>query len=176
MSFFERFSELPADTKEWPDEAIVAWVSERYEPTKIPPCRICGDDLGIERIGGGEPTVWRCSGMEDDPDRPGYLRRKKGRKPIDDHYSQSEFIDLRRGGDSIVMELLRRWREKARVTIVLNGRELEVGKRISREEILALAEQPSHATVVCSGRTMVPGDAIDVEEGMAISAVPTDGA
>lgn len=75
----------------------------------------CLDGLGVWRmsgaapIGGGEPTRWACSGMEDDPEHPGQLRYKPDRKVADQHYGDSEWIDRRQGGDSAVMELIARF-------------------------------------------------------------------
>lgn len=65
-----------------------------YTAEAVPPCPVCGEALGIVQIGGGRPTVWACS--SDTPDR--------------DHYMRSRF-EQRRGGDSRVVELIRRYRE-----------------------------------------------------------------
>ncbi len=83
------------ELKDRTDQEIIDELTERYKPTEIPPCRICGGKLSIGKIGGGEPTIWACAGTEDDPDRPGFVRRKKGRNLADRHYSDSEFIDRR---------------------------------------------------------------------------------
>ncbi len=85
---------------------IVATLRARYSPTKVPACRVCGGELSIQSVGGGEPTVWACSDLEADPAQPGHLRRKPGRTVADSHYSQSRWVDYRQGGDSVVMELL----------------------------------------------------------------------
>jgi hypothetical protein len=86
---------------------LVEKILERHTPTEIPPCRVCGGKLSIGSIGGGGPTVWACSTMEDDPDRPGHLRYKEGRSCGDDHYGQSRFEDHRHT-DGLALELARR--------------------------------------------------------------------
>jgi hypothetical protein len=87
--------------QEWADgwgprmRAAKAEVRRRYAPTVIPPCRVCGMTLSLGAIGGGNPTTWGCSEWEDDPARPGQLRRKEGRSCADGHYGDSMFIDRR---------------------------------------------------------------------------------
>lgn len=50
-------------------------------------CRVCGDQLSMQD---SRDLVFACSPMEDDPDKPGYLRLKAGRKMgLDDHYGAS---------------------------------------------------------------------------------------
>jgi hypothetical protein len=99
---------------EWTVAELIETLTERYEPTEVPPCRVCGAELSIGSMGGGEPTRWACSGREEDPDRPGYLRWMKGRTPADDHYDKSQFVDRRQGGDELVMEAVRRLSGAAR--------------------------------------------------------------
>lgn len=99
------------DPKKWDDEKLLAELTKRYTYTVIPPCCVCGDELTCQRAGGGEPTVYACSGYEDDPDKPGCIRRMEGRKGADEHYVKSEFID-RKGGDDTVMELIARFKLK----------------------------------------------------------------
>jgi hypothetical protein len=69
----------------WTDDDLVFVLTARYEPSIIPPCRVCGGELSIQAAGGGKPTEWCCDGTEDDPDRPGLFRYKDGRRPADDH-------------------------------------------------------------------------------------------
>jgi len=85
---------------------IVATLRARYAPTTVPPCRVCGGELSIASVGGGEPTRWACSEYEDDPDVHGQLRRKPDRSMADAHYGDSRWVDYRQGGDSDVIELL----------------------------------------------------------------------
>lgn len=95
---------------------VVDVLRERYAPTEVPPCRVCGGPLSLAAIGGGKPTVWACSGNEDDPDRPGYIRSQPGRwgnakDGVSEygpggHYHDSRWVDRRQGGDSQVIELI----------------------------------------------------------------------
>ena len=103
------------ESHEYSDAELVQVLTERYQPSEIPPCRVCGGPLTPQRIGGGEPTVWGCEGMEDDPKKPGYVRYKKGRHCADEHYSKSTYTDRRQGGDSAVMELVKRFLEACEV-------------------------------------------------------------
>lgn len=96
--------ELP----DWTDEELLQSLRESYEPTVVPPCHICGRELSIQAIGGGKPTVWACSGRDDNDS---YL---PGRGFIDEHYSNSRYEDRRQGGDERVMELVARFNARAR--------------------------------------------------------------
>lgn len=109
------------DVSEWSDDDLAWMLTERYKPSEIPPCRVCGGPLSIGAIGGGEPTRWACSGMEDDPESPGNRRYKQGRTVADRHYSDSEWVDRRQGGDSAVMELIARFRRDAAPDTKENG-------------------------------------------------------
>lgn len=91
------------------DDELIASLAERYRPSEPPPCRVCGAALSIQAIGGGEPTVWACAGYEDDPERQKIARYKADRSPADEHYERSRWIDRRQGGDSLVMELIKRF-------------------------------------------------------------------
>ena len=99
------YAKEPAD---WTDCEILQELIRRYKPSVIPPCRVCGGELSIGAAGGGEPTRWACSGYEDDPERPGCVRLMAGRKLADEHYARSEYVDRRRGGDGLVMEMIQR--------------------------------------------------------------------
>lgn len=87
------------------DHDLIERLRARYTPEPVPPCRVCDGPLSIQRVGGGEPTVWACSPNENDPDEPGHLRYKAGRSGADQHYSQSRF-EQRRTGDPDVLTLL----------------------------------------------------------------------
>jgi hypothetical protein len=91
-------------------EELLKRLEERHSPTSIPPCLVCGGPLSIGRCGGGEPTIYACSGMEDDPDKPGYIRYAADREPADAHYSRSEFVD-RRHDDPDVLVLVQEYRK-----------------------------------------------------------------
>ncbi len=94
----------------WSDAELEAELVKRYAPTRIPPCRVCGGALSMQRCGGGQPTVWACSGWQPDPSDPDGRIRSPGRSAADEHYRKSVFEDTRQGGDSAVLELIRRWK------------------------------------------------------------------
>ncbi len=101
------------ETSDWSEAEIVAELQERYAPTRIPPCCVCGGELSLQGTGGGGPDSWACSTRETDPDAPGYLRLKAGRggpgeTNPDGHYGRSHYIDYRSGGDELVIEALKR--------------------------------------------------------------------
>jgi hypothetical protein len=79
------------ETSEWTDAELIAVINSRYEPTKVPLCRVCGGELSIGAIGGGSPTRYGC--MADNAA----------------HYSESSWEDRRQGGDSTVLELIERF-------------------------------------------------------------------
>ena len=111
MSVMRELRELHTrEVTEWSNGDLLGVLEMRYGPSTIPPCSVCRGKLSLEAVGGGEPHVWACSGLEDDPARPGGRRYAKGRKPADDHYVRSEYVDRRQGGDVVVVELLRRFR------------------------------------------------------------------
>ncbi len=99
---------------EWPEEVILTMLRRSYSRPTIPPCRVCGGTLSVQAMGGGRPTEWACDGREDDPEHPGERRFKEGRRVADEHYSGSRFTDYRQGGDSLVIELIRRYLEGRR--------------------------------------------------------------
>lgn len=94
---------------EVPDDDLAAFLEDRYTAEEIPPCCVCGGPLSIQRAGGGERTVWACSGYEDDPDNPGHVRRQPGRGVADEHYSKSRWEQMK-SGDQWVLELVRRFK------------------------------------------------------------------
>jgi hypothetical protein len=98
------------ETSEIPEDMLLQELLSRYEATKIPPCRICGGKLSVQRCGGGEPTVYACSpNMYDEKDNPILKPGRNG--SVDKHYRDSEFIDYKHGGDSLVIELIDRYRK-----------------------------------------------------------------
>jgi len=94
--------------EELTDEELVTILGANHARSEVPPCRVCGKPLTIQSCGGGRPTGWGCSGMEDDPEREGHSRMAEGRTLADEHYSRSTFEDCRHP-DPIVRELLRRF-------------------------------------------------------------------
>ncbi len=104
----ERRKLLEREVNEWTDAELLKDLHATYKETVVPPCRVCGGELGLQSFGSGS-TVWACSGKEDDPDREGYVRWQSGRSAADEHYNQSRFVDDRRGGDDRVIELIKRF-------------------------------------------------------------------
>lgn len=84
------------DVSEWSFEEIRRILSERYEETHVPPCAVCGGELGVQAVGGGKPTEYA---------HQTYV----GGKLDWDHYERSRWTDSKSGGDEVVMELLRRF-------------------------------------------------------------------
>lgn len=104
-----------SDIRAISDGDLITGLEHIYQATAVPPCRVCGGVLSIQSMGGGQPTVWACDPKEwPDDGEPFY---KPGRSFIDDHYERSHWTDYRQGGDSKVMELIRRYR--ALITPVL---------------------------------------------------------
>lgn len=96
-----RCSRHERDVKDWTDEELVSELVESYEPSAIPPCRVCGDELDIQSAGGGKPTAYACVAR---------LVKDGVDCGVDwDHYTQSRFEDYRQGGDDRVIEAVRRW-------------------------------------------------------------------
>lgn len=86
-------------------------LEKRYTAEPVPPCRVCNGPLTIQRQGGGEPTVWACTGqVRDDLNPSGPMLREPGRKPADKHYSDSRFIQYQ-SGDSAVLAVIAEVRE-----------------------------------------------------------------
>lgn len=102
----ERLKLYERDVADWSDAELLAELEQTYAATVVPPCRVCGGELSIQSIGGGMPTIWRCQGLDEDG------KRQEGRRIADEHYSKSTFEDRRAGGDSAVLELARRYRDK----------------------------------------------------------------
>jgi hypothetical protein len=79
----------------------------RHSAEAIPACRVCGGPLSVVSQD-TSPTIWACSGQEDDPDRAGDLRHQPGRGNADQHYLNSEWRQYRHQ-DPWVLELVRRY-------------------------------------------------------------------
>lgn len=79
----------------WTDAELAEIIEERFRPSEIPPCCVCGGALSLQAMGRG-PNVWGCVASGDDA-----------------HYLRSRYEDPRRGGDPEVIDLLRRFRGPA---------------------------------------------------------------
>ena len=95
------------ETEELSDADLCWWLRKAYAIPTIPPCHICGGKLSIQRLGGGEPTVYACTGTDEHGDM------QPGRSFVDRHYSDSHYTDRSRGGDERVLELIARYERKA---------------------------------------------------------------
>ena len=95
------------EVSDWTLDELCEQLFDRYKETAVPPCRLCGRALSLQAFGNG-PSVWACTGQEDDPEDSERLRYLPGRKLADEHYSKSRFEDHRQGGDQLVVELIYR--------------------------------------------------------------------
>ncbi|MGB3026912.1 hypothetical protein [Paradevosia shaoguanensis] len=68
---------------------LVERLRERYTPSPVPPCRVCGAPLSIQSAGGGQAMVYGCTNGPYDPE----------------HYAESRWVQYR-PGDSDVIELV----------------------------------------------------------------------
>lgn len=81
------------------DEELLELLKKRYAEPVIPACRICGIDLSLGKVGGGEPSMWHCS------------KAKRFDGTIDwQHFNDSTFFDISQGGDPDVIELIKRYK------------------------------------------------------------------
>lgn len=81
------------------DQQLLKELTRRYEPTEVPPCRVCGAPLEVAAVGGGSPTRYACS------------TQSATNLPTDwDHYERSRWEDRRQGGDEAVMRLIAAYR------------------------------------------------------------------
>jgi len=107
MSNIKRERELAnREPHELTTDELLELVRMQHTADEIPACRICGETLWIVRSGGGR--VWACSGLEDDPENAGRLRRRIGRSEADDHYARSKWEQYRHT-DPFVLELAIRY-------------------------------------------------------------------
>jgi hypothetical protein len=117
MTMDERYRKEPADLS---DADLVEFVLGRHTADPVPPCRLCGGPLLLGSFGSGKAPVWSCDGKEPDPDAPGRLRWKAGRRPADNHYSASQWTQYRTG-DEWVLELVDRYRRLTSGETVQDG-------------------------------------------------------
>jgi len=72
-------------------------LEKRYGDYEVPPCRVCGRELSIGQIGGGERTWWGCNPLIDDPDKPGMLKNDPDwvREPDKEKWPQGHYSHSR---------------------------------------------------------------------------------
>lgn len=102
----------PADLS---DHELVTTLLDRYEPTPIPPCKICGGMLYPQGSAGPKGIVYYCPVIEEPPNKMGRVRQKEGRGGQDEfrpggHYFESAYLDPKGGtADPLVAELVERF-------------------------------------------------------------------
>jgi hypothetical protein len=93
---------------------------ERYSPQPVPKCRICGEEMSIQRITTGAHVTYACSGEGDD----GYF--KIGRTFADEHYAQSRVTIVDFSDPEVLMLLDEREADKEKIkTLESRNRRLE---------------------------------------------------
>lgn len=86
------FAEFAVDYIDGTEDDVIEHLRKRYTPEPVPPCHVCGKELGIAAIGGGRPTRWACQTYVD-----GQLDW--------DHYSESRFEQCRTGDRAVLAAL-----------------------------------------------------------------------
>jgi len=74
---------------------LLSKLKERFSPTVVPPCRVCGGELELASFGGGQPTQYRCKAAWTAAGATDW-----------GHYERSGWEDRRQGGDPDVIELI----------------------------------------------------------------------
>lgn len=99
-----------------PDQTItpisavdLSMLTGRHSPVEPDPCRVCGSDMTIGSMGGGNATVYRCSVAT------AHYFTAVDREAVEDHYRRSEQRISYHGDHAIVAALheLRALREAA---------------------------------------------------------------
>ena len=90
---------IPDDVPEehrsfYPPEEILDRLRERYTSDEVPPCRVCGETLSVQDMGGGNATKYAHS----KPDGVSF-------RDWSEHYEASRWTE-RRSGDSDVIALV----------------------------------------------------------------------
>lgn len=78
---------------------LVDLLRKRYTEETVPPCRVCGAPLSVQRCGGGEPTIWACDGLSESGSG---MVHKEGRSFADEHYTKSRFTQYRVGDSDVL--------------------------------------------------------------------------
>jgi hypothetical protein len=87
------------------NDAFLDYLEDRYAVPAVPPCRLCGGELSIQRIGGGSPTVYACTNVT-------FTTRDRHDEGWQ-HYSDSSYTQFR-SGDSDVITLINAYREASK--------------------------------------------------------------
>lgn len=95
----ERFQPVPEDADEYarrilPPEDLLERLRQRYSAEPVPPCQVCGGELSIQSMGGGQATKYGC------PRPEGVTYRDWA-----EHYDRSVWTQYR-AGDSEVIALV----------------------------------------------------------------------
>jgi hypothetical protein len=95
-------------------------LAKHYTADEVPPCGVCGGELTIQRMGGGEPTAWAHAA----PDGVTYADWRQ-------HYAESRWIQYR-GGDGEVLAIIARLRATddvlAQLTALAQGQTTVAGE------------------------------------------------
>lgn len=92
----------------WPDHDDVLTAAElsilrwRHAPVVIPPCRVCGAELTIGSMGGGQATKYSCSSPE--ASSIGDKTREE-RRDASDHYAAS-IVNVAYHGDPKIVRVI----------------------------------------------------------------------
>ena len=88
--------------------AELSYTMWRYRNVHPTPCIVCGSDMRIVSMGGGQPTEWAC-----DSDAARFLdsnKTKQQRNEAEEHYQRSKQFIIDQG-DSTVVTALRQLRD-----------------------------------------------------------------
>lgn len=113
MSYQEKLAAIQARLEE---------MKAREEPTKIPPCPVCGEELVIGSIGGGEPTQWHCQ----------RVRALRGEE-AQEHWRRSSFADRKHTNSDLsalvgwALEMVAEWRSALAQPGMWRARSAEAG-------------------------------------------------
>lgn len=116
---------------------------ERYSPQPVPKCRICGDEMTVQRIYGSHIT-YGCTGATYDDKGCHYA---EGRSIADDHYEQSRVtvVDVSDPDvPALLDENIQLQREKDAIEAVALA--LRDDMRQAREQLAALTAEPVSQT------------------------------
>jgi hypothetical protein len=87
------------------NDAFLDYLEDRYAVTPVPPCRLCGGELSIQRMGGGAATEYACINVP--------FTTRNNSDPGWVHYGESRYVHYR-SGDSDVVALINAYREASK--------------------------------------------------------------